>query len=605
MDAIDAASAFLGMTGDKGSMRDASIPSETHTITGTATSDSADGLVMVDLEGYTISEDDQQSLELPTTVDVHEGDTVQVTLVGGVAKSPIVTGVVGGGDRLSGNVTEALDAAQAAELIVRALNYYFFHDDAGAHVTTEPNNPNVGPNALLNALALYFRVGATPVAHFGADGSQIGKDDETHLTMDFNSMEIDSKESAQIFFVGDLRDENDEAEVRDSFIGDGTTTEFYLHNYAEEFISVTINGAETSDYTYTQPDWDWVLEFNTPPANNSIIIIEYITKELCPVYTAGIREENNTVGRYSMVEGYHNIASGFAAHAEGMGSGAIGQIAGFCVTASGDGSHAEGYATTASGALSHSEGATTVASGYAAHAEGEASTASGRSSHAEGLGWASSDASHAEGSGKAHGKYSHAEGYNTNASGYSQHVSGKFNVIDSSSLYSEIIGNGTTASALSNARTLDWNGNEELQGTIYLGGCAANGETPYSGVRHNTSTGFDEYWDGTAWKPNGPRVYSGTLVKNVGSSAIYEATIWTDSQFNSTFHCTNAGQASVYFSNGDAGAGGSGDYGAGVWSAEKWSQGNYAGWHVRFQKGLTGNRRINYLVVIPAAYSTV
>lgn len=132
---------------------------------------------MVDLEGYTISEDDQQSLELPTTVDVHEGDTVQVTLVGGVAKSPIVTGVVGGGDRLSGNVQEAVQTAQdAAEAVaeVADVTHHFWHDDDGAHVTTEPDDATTGPNTLIDSTAMFIRDGTTNLAQF-TDPTIIGE----------------------------------------------------------------------------------------------------------------------------------------------------------------------------------------------------------------------------------------------------------------------------------------------------------------------------------------------------------------------------------------------------------------------------------------------
>jgi hypothetical protein len=35
--------------------------------------------------------------------------------------------------------------------------------------------------------------------------------------------------------------------------------------------------------------------------------------------------------------------------------------------------------------------------------------------------------------------------------------------------YAEIIGNGTAANARSNARALDWDGNEYLMGDVYVG----------------------------------------------------------------------------------------------------------------------------------------
>ena len=176
MDAIDAASAFLGMQ-SQGRMQNSTVPSETHTITGTATSDSADGLVRADLEGYTISDDGEQSLELPTTVDVHEGDTVQVTLVGGTGKSPIVTGVVGGGDRLSGNVQDAVQTAQdAAEAVaeVADVKHYFFHDEDGAHVTTEPDDATTGHNTLIDSNGMYVRDGTMNLAQF-TDPTIIGE----------------------------------------------------------------------------------------------------------------------------------------------------------------------------------------------------------------------------------------------------------------------------------------------------------------------------------------------------------------------------------------------------------------------------------------------
>lgn len=104
----------------------------------------------------------------------------------------------------------------------------------------------------------------------------------------------------------------------------------------------------------------------------------------------------------------------------------------------------------------------TSASGNAAHAEGMDTTASGNFSHSEG-----SDTS-------ASGSSSHAEGYGTIASRKSQHVFGEYNVEESGSTsehgeYVEIVGNGTADDARSNARTLDWSGNEVLAGKLTVG----------------------------------------------------------------------------------------------------------------------------------------
>lgn len=99
----------------------------------------------------------------------------------------------------------------------------------------------------------------------------------------------------------------------------------------------------------------------------------------------------------------------------------------------------------------------------------------GSYSVAEGVyGTASSMCSHVEGVyTTASGDYSHAEGYYTTAQRRSQHVFGEYNILDtegsstsSKGNYIEIVGNGTSPSVLSNARTLDWSGNEVLSGTL-------------------------------------------------------------------------------------------------------------------------------------------
>lgn len=156
----------------------------------------------------------------------------------------------------------------------------------------------------------------------------------------------------------------------------------------------------------------------------------------------------------------------------GKGSDAV--VEGSATKATGEDSHAEGYSCTASGNYTHAEGFWSKATTIAAHAEGFSNTASGNDSHAEGYSTtAGGTASHAEGSNAAaDGAASHAEGYYTVANGCYQHVCGKYNVGDASGtqgVYAEIVGNGTGDSARSNARTLDWNGNEVLAGKLTMG----------------------------------------------------------------------------------------------------------------------------------------
>lgn len=139
------------------------------------------------------------------------------------------------------------------------------------------------------------------------------------------------------------------------------------------------------------------------------------------------------IGSYSHVEGSRTLAFGMQSHAEGNSTKAIGSS-----------SHAEGYNTNAESTYSHAEGYYTTASGnYGSHAEGNRTTASG--------------------------DYSHAEGNGTIAASTDQHVQGRYNIEDSSNKYAHIVGNGYD-SALSNAHTLDWDGNAWFKGNIKTGG---------------------------------------------------------------------------------------------------------------------------------------
>ncbi len=172
--------------------------------------------------------------------------------------------------------------------------------------------------------------------------------------------------------------------------------------------------------------------------------------------------------------GYGVTAGNTAAHAEGYqteATGAESHAEGYRSKSTSMASHAEGRQTEATGPSSHAEGYTAKATAEQAHAEGNNTVASGNYSHAEGAGTvASGERAHAEGSNTvAGGARAHAEGWYTKASGHAQHVSGKFNVEDANNVYAEIIGNGTADSARSNARTLDWSGNEVLAGKLTLG----------------------------------------------------------------------------------------------------------------------------------------
>ena len=164
------------------------------------------------------------------------------------------------------------------------------------------------------------------------------------------------------------------------------------------------------------------------------------------------RKADSNVGNFSVAEGHETEASGAASHAEGGMTKAKGAYA-----------HAEGYDTEAA-IYGHAEGLGTIA-GQGSHAEGSYTNASGSWSHAEGA------------LTESKGYQSHAEGACTIASSKSQHVQGEYNIEDvvnnpaARGKYAHIVGNGT-ASARSNAYTLDWQGNAWFAGDVYVGGAS-------------------------------------------------------------------------------------------------------------------------------------
>lgn len=161
---------------------------------------------------------------------------------------------------------------------------------------------------------------------------------------------------------------------------------------------------------------------------------------------------NKAEAMYSHAEGEQTFAMGNDSHAQGAAT-----------FTGGLGSHAEGYRTESFGMGSHSQGTETIATDRYSHAEGKNTQALSVGAHAEGLATIVT------------GYYSHAQGSNTIANHASQNVFGEYNIEDPSSNlssirgnYVQIVGNGTSTNR-SNARTLDWSGNEILSGKLTVG----------------------------------------------------------------------------------------------------------------------------------------
>lgn len=304
-------------------------------------------------------------------------------------------------------------------------------------------------------------------ARFGKAYDANSNSNESHLELDYHSLQLVNREGETYFHVSDLR--NSDGIIVESFVGDGTNRTFKLATTADSVVYVKVDGVET---TYSLNNHEYViLPTNQTPADNASVVVEYVPNTaFTNAYTLGYRGQG-FVGMLSVAEGRGAVAAGNYSHVEGYD----------CETKYGSGSHAEGYKTEAFATTmaSHSEGAYTTANGDGAHAEGYYCEATAPHAHAEGR--------------ATHATYdeAHAQNFGTIAAKRAQTAIGTCNVEDTSSTtthpladsdagkYAFIIGNGT-ANARSNAAVIDWLGNyigQAMAGIIQM----FAGATPPSG----------------------------------------------------------------------------------------------------------------------------
>lgn len=322
---------------------------------------------------------------------------------------------------------------QEALYTIQDGQQYFWVDSDGAHVTKIPKetfkaNPADG-NTLTDTNGLDVRDGETSLAKFGAL-TRIGQDEQSHVEIDYHSMQLKDKNGNIYFYVSDLRGSDGYATITEHSTGDGSTKRFSVKLTPSSVESVTVNDisqTEGTDYSRN----GILFTFTNAPASGAVITITYkTTSHLAKAFTIGKRNADNYVAPYSLAEGYLTTASGIYSHAEGAAT-----------IASGGHAHAEGLSSTASGDRSHAEGDNALSSGHFSHAEGVGTTASGSASHAQNLG--------------------------TIAGYANQTAIGKYN--DNKQTNAFEIGKGQGASNRSNAFAVDWSGNVSASGDLYVG----------------------------------------------------------------------------------------------------------------------------------------
>lgn len=408
---------------------------------------------------------------------------------------------------LTSRVESAYDLAAEAKAVAQAIGQHFWDDTNGAHVTevtkeewNDSSSPGYhsGHNSLWNSLGMLFRKGldnlvsitqsaiaffdgdgnegTNIVASFGKSGAIVGKETASSIVIRPEYMVFNNDTGVD---VGSIEPSSGTTaiarkytvnNVGSGYILDGDSASFSINNVHPVQSTAILGYYQVSIYFYSEQSgtsfrWMFVLSGpNSQDIQYPRVYASVRTVDSVATFTFTNRDGGRIVINQAVVEWIENGSAPMFRFGDNE---VFGEFA-----------FAEGHGTTAY-SFGHAEG-------YGAYA--------GQYSHAEGYG------------ARASGTCSHAEGKETVASGSYQHVSGKYNV--SSSSYAEIIGNGTADDARSNARTLDWNGNEVLAGGLTLGSplTIANGgtgATTASGARvalnvpsvasqTNQSVGFSE-----------------------------------------------------------------------------------------------------------------
>ena len=460
-----------------------------------------DGTVWVVVDGS-----DTETPASNTAASVAPGDMVNVTVTGGrltvdgnttdpsagvvrVRRVEIVAdeaaetagNAVRGAAAASQAALNAQRTADEAQAVAEATDQHFWSDTDGIHVTdvtqdawgdSTSQDYHAGHNILLNSLGILLRTAlrnlvsitksaiaffdgegnsaSNIVASFGSDGAQIGRAGESHLELDYHSLQLVATETggpAAYLNVSDLRGADGYTvfeETKEAWTNSQTL--FTMQYNVYEVVSIFVNGTAYTDGCTVGWGGPRNITLNTGVNEGDTVVITYkSTDTAAKAFTFGSRASGSTVGAMSVTMGQDLAASGRYSYAEGSSTSSLN----WCT-------HSEGYDTIASGEYSHAEGFRCEAAGNYSHAEGNNAEASGYNSHAEG------------GSTEASGQYSHAQNFGTIATGKFQTVIGKYNIADTTDgngygEYLFIIGNGTADNARSNALAVKWDGAAIMQ----------------------------------------------------------------------------------------------------------------------------------------------
>lgn len=174
---------------------------------------------------------------------------------------------------------QALRRAGNAEDVANATKQYFWEDNSGVHIASEPEAPTATRNMLLNSLGMLFRRGANNLlalltgtnpsvniydgqgnaesnvlAKFGADGVRIGKSDGTNIEIAPNKVKLtaeNGEEALHMDYMG-ATDASDNVDY-----GVNLTDEHYNSSISLSPASTDGNFDGHLSYTATMGDFEW------------------------------------------------------------------------------------------------------------------------------------------------------------------------------------------------------------------------------------------------------------------------------------------------------------------------------------------------------------
>lgn len=271
--------------------------------------------------------------------------------------------------------------------------------------------------------------------------------------------------------------------IANPYVTDGFACSFTIGQDAEGNVDET-----KCHFNYRVLDAENVTDLIISQLEVSYIDSKYFDHDMTIINSISMNRRGKS-GAYSTALGSACVATGASSFANGLACEATGAYS----TAVGKGSFATGEAALSTGLMttagreSFASGRYCEATGRGSLATGNSTKASGQYSMAEGQNTqATSTYTHAEGLGSiAKASAAHAQGNYTIAASAYQHAEGKYNVEDATNTYAHIVGNGTSATARSNAHTLDWDGNAEFAGDVVAYGCSST-ESPISLVNINS-----------------------------------------------------------------------------------------------------------------------